>query len=156
MSKTHDYLPPNEDRDALNLLPLNKSLSLKDLRVLVVDDNEDNLLLASIILDEYAIEVTTAVSASEALKVLAQTKPDILICDIAMPGEDGYSLLRKIRELTPEQGGQIPAIALTAAARDEDRIRSKEAGFAIHITKPFEANALINAVAHLVVSLGKG
>lgn len=143
MSKTDDRLPSIEEREPLSLL------SLEKLRVLVVDDNEDNLLLASFILEENVMQVMTATSASEAFKMFLQTKPDILVCDIAMPGEDGYSLLRQIRNLKPCQGGQIPAIALTALATEEDRILCKNAGFQVHIAKPIEPNELIEVVAEL-------
>jgi CheY-like chemotaxis protein len=85
----------------------------------------------------------------EALEHLAGGIPDILVCDLAMPVEDGYSLIRKLRQLPPDHGGQIPAIALTAYARDEDRIRALTAGFQMHLTKPVEPRQLIEAIAHL-------
>lgn len=149
MSKTFEALPPKEDRDVLNLSPPNNSLTLEGLRVLVVDDNEDALLLTRIMLEGYGTEVMTAQSASEALKMLSQTKPDLLISDLAMPGEDGYSLIRQIRNLTSELGRQIPAIALTASARDQDRILSIEAGFQVHLSKPVEFAELVEVVANL-------
>ncbi len=148
MSNAYDSLPLKEDREFLNLSPPN-SPSFKSLRVLVVDDNTDSLLLTAFILEEYGAEVVTAASAGEALKIYLEAKPDLLICDIAMPGEDGYSLIRKIRLLEPEQGGQIPAIALTASARDEDRSLSMEAGFQVHLAKPIEPVELVGIVAAL-------
>lgn len=143
MSKTDDRLPSIEEREPLILL------SLEKLRVLVVDDNEDNLELTSFILEENVMQVMTATSASEGFKMFLQTKPDILVCDIAMPGEDGYSFLRRIRNLEPCQGGQIPAIALTALATEEDRILCKNAGFQMHIAKPIQPTELIEVVAEL-------
>ncbi len=143
MSKVYDRLPPNEDREPLGLVSLDK------LRVLVVDDNEDNLLLISFILEESAMQVMTATSASEAFNLFLQTKPDILVCDIAMPSEDGYWLIRKIRNLEPCQGGLIPAIALTASAREEDRILCMNAGFQVHIAKPIEPTKLVEIVVEL-------
>lgn len=143
MSKDYDKLPPSQEREPLSLLSLDK------LRVLVVDDNEDNLLLTSFILEEKVMQVMTATSASEAFSMFLQTKPDILVCDISMPGEDGYSLLRKIRNLEPFQGGQIPAIALTASAMEEDRILCMNAGFQVHIAKPIEPTELVEVVAEL-------
>jgi CheY-like chemotaxis protein len=149
MSNTYEGMPPKKDREFLNVSPSDKLLSLTSLRVLVVDDKEDSLVLTRFILEEYAMQVMTAVSANEALQIFSQTKPDILICDIAMPGEDGYSLIRKIRKLEPEQGERIPAIALTACARNKDRILSLNAGFQMHLTKPVDPEDLVQAVAGL-------
>ena len=144
ISNPYGTLPPEEDREILNF-----SAPLEDLRVLIVDDNEDTLVLTSFILEEYGIRAITAASASEALEMFLKAKPEMLICDLAMPGEDGYSLIRKIRNLEPEQGGQIPAIALTASARAEDRSLSIEAGFQIHLSKPIEPDGLVEVVAVL-------
>lgn len=152
MSKAYNRLPPNKDTEVLNLSPLNNFASLDGLRVLVVDDNEDALLLTRIILEEYPIQVMTAASASEALTKFSLTQPDILICDIAMPNEDGYSLIGKIRNLASELGVQIPAIAFTASASDEDRNKSIQAGFQIHLVKPIEPNELVGVVARLCTS----
>lgn len=148
MSNANDSLPLKEDREILNLSPPNSS-SLKSLRVLVVDDNTDNLLLTAFILEEYGIEVVTAESAGEALKLFLEAKPNMLICDITMPGEDGHTLIRKIRLLEPEQGGQIPAIALTASASEADRRLSMEVGFQVHLAKPIEPDKLVEMVAAL-------
>ena len=148
MSNANDSLPLKEDREFLNLSPPNL-LSLKSLRVLVVDDNIDSLLLTAFILEEYGTEVVKAASAGEALRIFLDTKLDMLICDLAMPREDGYSLIRKIRLLEPEQGGQIPAIALTASAGEEDRNLSIEAGFQVHLAKPIEPAELVGVVAAL-------
>jgi CheY-like chemotaxis protein len=148
MSNANDSLPLKEDREFLNLSPPNL-LSLKSLRVLVVDDNIDSLLLTAFILEEYGTEVVKAASAGEAFKMFLEAKLDMLICDLAMPDEDGYSLIRKIRLLEPEQGGQIPAIALTASAGEEDRNLSIEAGFQVHLAKPIEPAELVGVVAAL-------
>jgi CheY-like chemotaxis protein len=123
----------------------------------VVDDNVDTLELVTIILGEYGTEVITAASATEAIEAItqgarsasAQLKPNILISDIAMPGVDGYSLIRKVRTLSSEQGGQIPAIALTAYASEEERTRILDAGFQMHIPKPVEPSELVAVVAKL-------
>jgi CheY-like chemotaxis protein len=130
---------------------------LNGLRVLVVDDNVDTLELVTIILGEYGTEVITAASATEAIEAItqgarsasAQLKPNILISDIAMPGVDGYSLIRKVRTLSSERGGQIPAIALTAYASEEERTRILDAGFQMHIPKPVEPSELVAVVAKL-------
>lgn len=119
---------------------------LAGLRVLAVDDEPDARELTAVVLRQYGAEVLSAASADEALEVLGRDRPDVLVIDIAMPGVDGYSLLRTIRE----QGGdaaQIPAIALTAYARDEDRRRALATGFALHLTKPVEEAVLVRAVA---------
>jgi len=123
----------------------------------VVDDNVDTLELVTIILGEYGTEVITAASATEAIEAItqgarsasAQLKPNILISDIAMPGVDGYSLIRKVRTLSSERGGQIPAIALTAYASEEERTRILDAGFQMHIPKPVEPSELVAVVAKL-------
>jgi CheY-like chemotaxis protein len=130
---------------------------LNGLRVLVVDDNVDTLELVTIILGEYGTEVITAASATEAIEAITQgargaitqLKPNILISDIAMPGVDGYSLIRKVRTLSSERGGRIPAIALTAYASEEERTRILDAGFQMHIPKPVEPSELVAVVAKL-------
>lgn len=118
---------------------------------LVVDDNTDSLLLTSLILEEYEVQVMTATSAREALELIRQFKADFLISDIAMPGEDGYSLIRKIRTLPPFEGGLIPAIALTAYARDEECTLALKSGFQMYFAKPVEPTELVAAVAKLLV-----
>lgn len=121
------------------------TLTLKGLQVLVVDDEPDTREIVSLALEQYAVNVTTAASAFEALKVLEQLEPDVLISDIGMPGEDGYTLIRKVRQL----GGQMPAVALTAYAREEDRASALAAGFQCHISKPVEPEQLVAMVAQL-------
>jgi CheY-like chemotaxis protein len=148
MSNVNDSLPLKKDREFLNLSPPN-SLSLKSLRVLVVDDNIDSLFLTAFILEECGTEVVKAASAGEALRIFLDAKLDMLICDLAMPDEDGCSLIRKIRLLEPEQGGQVPAIALTASAGEQDRSLAMEAGFQVHLAKPIEPADLVGVVAAL-------
>lgn len=128
---------------------VNNFSNLEGLRLVVVDDDVDTLELITFILEEYNVQVTTATSASEALQAIARSTPDIIISDIAMPGEDGYSLIRKVRSLELEQGGHIPAIALTAFAREEDRILALDAGFQRHIPKPVDPFELVAIVAKL-------
>lgn len=124
--------------------------ALQDIKVLVVDDEEDSLQFITFLLKQSGAIVTATFSASTALEALEQVKPDILISDIGMPNQDGYSLLRQIRLLTAEQGGNVPAIALTAYATEEDSHRALSAGFQKHLTKPVEPADLIAAVADLV------
>ena len=122
---------------------------LEGLHVLVVDDDEDTRRLVKTVLESCNAKVTTAGSAVEALATLQSTCPDVLISDIGMPGEDGYSLIRKVRALPAEQGGQTPAAALTAFARVEDRLQVLRSGFQIHLPKPIEPVELIAVVANL-------
>lgn len=122
---------------------------LNGLRVLAVDDNADTRELLTFVLEEYGIEVLTAASATEALEIIAQLKPDSLLIDIAMPGEDGYSLIGKVRNLEAEEGGQIPAIALTASVDENGPALAIKAGFQNFITKPFDEVELVTAIANL-------
>ncbi|MDQ3282763.1 MAG: PAS domain S-box protein [Acidobacteriota bacterium] len=119
---------------------------LAGLRILVVDDEEDNLLIAHRIFTEHGAHVSTARSAGDALAALQAAPFDVLVSDIAMPGEDGFSLLRKVREQFPD----LPALALTAYARPEDRENVLRAGYDAHLAKPVEASQLVAAVAGIV------
>lgn len=123
--------------------------SLQGLKVLVVDDEADTRELIREVLKECGSEVITSHSAEEALVALEQHKPDILISDLGMPDEDGYSLISKIRALPAERGGQIPAAALTAYARAEDRMRVLRSGFQFHLPKPVDSAELVTVVASL-------
>jgi signal transduction histidine kinase len=122
---------------------------LDGVRVLVVEDEEDTreLLIAS--LRQCGADVTAAASVAEALESLDRSLPDVLVSDLAMPGEDGYSLIRKVRARGPEAGGKIPAAALTAYARAEDRVRALASGFQRHLPKPVDPADLIGMVASL-------
>ncbi len=122
---------------------------LQGLRVLVVDDEDDARALVATILEECGCSVTTSRSAEEALQRLSEAVPDVLVSDIAMPAEDGYELIRKVRALPREHGGDIPAAALTAYARPEDRRRMLNAGYSIHLPKPVEPAELVAVIATL-------
>lgn len=126
--------------------------SLKGLRVLVVDDNADNLLLLKAILEEYELQVITATSVDEALAAIVRVKPNILISDIVMPHKDGYSLIRQIRNLSTEQLRQLPAIALTGCATQEASFLALDAGFEMYETKPIDPDKLVAAIAYLAAS----
>ncbi len=117
--------------------------------VLVVDDEPDAAEVLARVLTRAGATVATAGGTDEALEKFHRARPHVLVSDIAMSGRDGYDLIRAIRELPPEQGGEIPAIAVTAYAREEDRIRALNAGFQIHLAKPVEPAALAAAIAHL-------
>jgi PAS domain S-box-containing protein len=121
---------------------------LEGLRVLVVDDDADTCEMLSLVLVRRGALVKTALSARAALDSLAW-EPDVIVSDIGMPGQDGYDLIGKLRALGLEQGRQIPAIALTAYAREEDRLHALSAGYQIHIPKPVEPHTLVAAIASL-------
>ena len=138
-------------------IPRDQHLSLEGLSVLVVDDQEEARVVLNHALSEYGAQVTTASSGAEALAILSRPpdgrRPDALILDIAMPGEDGYAVLKKMRALEVEQGAvvyQIPAIALTAHARVEDRVRALNAGFQMHVAKPVEPTELAVVILSLI------
>jgi CheY-like chemotaxis protein len=127
----------------------NPSALLEGIRVLVVDDNPDMREMLDIVLQQYGAEVTTVASAAEALATLKRSPPDILISDIGLPGQDGYGLIRHIRSLGPEQGGSVPALALTAWGSPEDRLQALSAGFHSHLSKPTDPDELATVVARL-------
>ena len=122
---------------------------LSGLRVLVVDDEAEACDLLGVMLGQRGAEVTTATTAADALAELERARPHLLISDIGMPGVDGYELMRRVRGLPPERGGRVPAVALTAYARAEDRLRALRAGYQTHVAKPVEPDELIAVVASL-------
>jgi len=130
-------------------VPFDNPPALNGVRVLLVDDEADSREFLVAALEECEAKVFAAASASEALEAVSQFKPHVLVSDIGMPLEDGYSLIRKVRQLSPEQGGEIPAIALTAYARAEDRMKAIASGFQMHIPKPVEPAELVTVVASL-------
>jgi CheY-like chemotaxis protein len=142
-------MPKSPSSKELGFAENDKFILLNGLRVLVVDDNADARELLTFILEQHRAEVTAVASATKALEVLAQIEPHILVSDLGMPGEDGYALIRKVRALPLEQGGRIPAIALTAYAKEEDRKRALLSGFQTHIPKPVEPEELVAVVASL-------
>jgi signal transduction histidine kinase/ActR/RegA family two-component response regulator len=125
------------------------SSALAGLRVLVVDDELDARQLISYTIARRGGEVKTCGSAREALKLLEQWRPDVLLSDIGMPGEDGYSLINQVRALPPEKGGRTPAAAFTAYVREEDRQRALKAGYQMHIAKPISSEQLVSTLAQL-------
>jgi PAS domain S-box-containing protein len=122
---------------------------LDGVRVLLVEDNPDTLDMLRFIFDEAGAEVIPATSVDDALDALERFRPDALVSDIAMPDRDGYDLIHEIRSREPERGGKIPAVAVTAYARAEDRVRVLAAGFQMHIAKPIDPDELIAVVASL-------
>jgi PAS domain S-box-containing protein len=122
---------------------------LDGLRLLVVDDEDDARTLVGTVLGEQGAEIHLAASASEAIAMLGQIRPDVVVSDIGMPEMDGYALIRAIRALSPASGGRTPAVALTAYARTEDAQLAFAAGFQMHVTKPIEPVQLAIVVANL-------
>ena len=117
--------------------------------ILVVDDDADSRDLVTTVLESAKASVLTAASATEALDILQREPVNVLLADVAMPGEDGCVLVRRLREREPPLN-TIPAVALTSFAGHDDRRRALDAGFQIHLGKPVEARTLIEAVASLV------
>jgi PAS domain S-box-containing protein len=125
-------------------------VELQGISVLVVDDEPDARSLVKHVLEECGALVRTASSATEAFELFQSQQPGVLVSDIGMPGDDGYSLIRWIRSLEKEKGGTTPALALTAYARPEDRMKAVRAGFQLHVVKPVEPAELVTMVASLV------
>ncbi len=123
--------------------------SLQGLRVLVVDDDPTAVDVNREILRQVGAEVRGCTSGAEALQILQEWRPAVLVSDIEMPGLDGYTLVRQVRALNPDQGGKTPAAALSAYDRPEDRVRSLRAGFNLHVSKPVDPNELAAIVASL-------
>jgi PAS domain S-box-containing protein len=137
-SRIEDFVSPND-----------RYPDLLGLQVLVVDDDVETLLMLSTMLDRYGIKVLACASAAQALEVLEQNSADLLISDIAMPNENGYEFISKVRSLETLQKRNIPAVALTAHVRIEDRIRALTAGYQMFIAKPIEIDDLLAAIATL-------
>jgi CheY-like chemotaxis protein len=127
---------------------------LSGVTVLVVDDEPDARELIERVLTECRAHVLTASSAEQALAMLQRERPHVLVSDIGMPNVDGYEFLRRVRALGHAAGGAIPAIALTAFARSEDRTRALRAGFLVHVSKPVEPSELVATVASVAGRTG--
>ena len=127
--------------------PMPRLPRLDELRILVVDDNADGRALTSLVLTQAGASVKAVASVREALQLLEVERPDALVSDIGLPDEDGYGLIRQIRQDEAEHGGFLPAVALTGYARAEDRARSLAAGFQAHVSKPVEPVELATAIA---------
>ena len=128
--------------------------SLNDVKILLVDDDADTLHVISAMLDGSKAVVQTAASVSEAMEILEWYNPDVLVSDLAMPGEDGYSLIRKVRALGVAGGYELPALALTSYVRVEDRTRALSAGFNLFVPKPVQLEELVTAIATLAETSG--
>jgi CheY-like chemotaxis protein len=131
-------------------IPFDCPPTLEGFRLLIVEDEPDARDLLTTILQQCKAEVRGVATPAEAMQELNEWKPDVLVSDIQMPGEDGYSLIRKVRLLETERAAKIPAIALTAHARVEDRMRALSSGYDAHVAKPVEPAELITVIASLV------
>ncbi|MDX2213692.1 MAG: PAS domain-containing protein [Oculatellaceae cyanobacterium bins.114] len=129
---------------------IDTALNLTGIKVLAVDDEQDTREFLQVALEQYGATVVSAASAAEAWQLLQIHQPDVLLSDVGMPDEDGFMLIRRIRSLPPNQGGQIPAAALTAYAREGDRLQALAAGFQIHISKPIEPIQLLTVILRLL------
>jgi len=132
-----------DDRDR----PDDQAAPLAGLRVLIVDDDMDSREVLAAFLALRGAEVRSAGSVIEALETMSDWRPDILVSDIGMPGQDGYDLIRQVRLKRAEDGGQIPAIALTGYATAQDCEHALSAGYHLHMTKPVEPRSLIKLIA---------
>ncbi len=128
--------------------------ALKGLRILVVDDDRATREVIADMLEQAGAAVTLAPSSADAMKAVAHSRPELLLCDIAMPGEDGYAFIRKLRALGAARSGDIPALAFTALARDEDRERALAAGYQMHIAKPVDIDQFTEALLALAALRG--
>ena len=128
--------------------PMNTGL-LEGLHVLVLDDEADTRELLVTAIERCGARVTAVANVPDALSAVDREIPDVLVSDIGVPGEDGYSFIRKLRARGPERGGKVPAAALTAYARSEDRIRALSAGFQTHLAKPVDPGELVATIAAL-------
>jgi len=149
-----DHTPELADHDARrSSIPGERSPALPGVRVLVVDDEDDARSLLTTVLEQCGAVVSTAADAATGLDTLRALRPDVLVSDIGMPGASGYELIRRVRALPLDLGGQTPAVALTAYARTEDRMNALAAGFNMHVLKPIEPAELVVVIASLVARM---
>ena len=132
--------------------PRSRSIDLDGTHVLIVDDEPDARELLRVMVTDTGARISEAASAAEALTLYAQDRPDIILADVAMPGQDGYALLRAIRDLAAGEGGHVRAIAVSAYARREDRQRALKAGFNDHVCKPVQVDHLYDAIERVWVN----
>jgi CheY-like chemotaxis protein len=148
--KTNGHEKGAEQFDSDELTLSAHQNEIKGKRILLVDDEKDTLELVGDVLAQNGVEVRTHTSVADALETLKQWKPDVIISDIAMPEEDGFSFIKKLKTLSPEEGGTIPAIALTAYVGIKERTQVLSSGFQMYVPKPVEPSELLAALASLV------
>jgi CheY-like chemotaxis protein len=129
--------------------PASALSTLAGIRVVVVDDEQDARDLVTAVLEQAGAIVTSVGSAEEAMHAIAERPPSLLVSDIGMPGEDGYALIARVRALPAESGGRLPAVAVTAFTRDDDRARALRAGYTAHVAKPIDPAALVTLVSNV-------
>jgi CheY-like chemotaxis protein len=149
-----DDMPRVHPRGTATAAQSFKAGDLSGVHVLAVDDEPDALALVSELLKAAGAEVTTAHSAAEALSCLAAEVPTVLLADLGMPHVDGFQLLEQVRRHPDEAVRRVPAAALTAYARSEDRVRALRAGFQIHLAKPIDPSELVTTIAALARPIG--
>ncbi|MBV9388404.1 MAG: response regulator, partial [Chroococcidiopsidaceae cyanobacterium CP_BM_ER_R8_30] len=146
-------LMPTQSSVGLEHSSSEPSLDLQGVQVLVIDDEVDSRDFVAFVLEQAGAIVTTAATASEGFLALMQSPPDVLLSDIGMPDMDGYMLMQQIRALPAEQGGDIPAIALTAYAGEFNQRQALSIGFQRHVSKPVEPEILVRVIATLLARL---
>jgi CheY-like chemotaxis protein len=152
------YLPIREAEHRLGASilpdrrPRSRALELDGAHVLIVDDEADARELLRVILASTGARISEAQTAPEALRIYSEDRPDIILADVAMPGQDGYALMRAIRELAGGEGGSVRAIAVSAYARREDRQRAIKAGFNDHVAKPVQLDDLYDAIERVWIN----
>lgn len=139
-------------RSSRSNVAIGVTTGLEGVRVLVIDDERDNRLLLGAILARAGAVVESADCASLALQMMSTFRPELLVSDIGLPGEDGYSLMRRVRALGDDAGGRVPAIALSGLMSSEERKRASDAGFDVFMDKPVQVMGLIRAAERLVGS----
>lgn len=127
--------------------PASALASLRGLRALIVEDEVDARELLHFVLEDTGMLVTSVGSVPEALAALSAEQPHVLVSDVGLPGQDGYALLRAVRDLPATRGGGVVAVAVTALGRDEDRRNAIDAGFDVHLSKPVDPQTLLHVLA---------
>jgi CheY-like chemotaxis protein len=140
-----ELLPEDGDHER----PVAEAMHLDGVKILVVDDDVDTCHMLKFALRQHGASVETVTCASEALRALAEEHPEVLIADINMPDEDGYSLIRRVRRLPDDRLSAIPAVAVTALSRAEDTERALSAGFQMHLPKPIDISELVDSIRRL-------
>jgi PAS domain S-box-containing protein len=157
ISRTFEQLSNRSAGDAASAdLSFDSPPDLTGIKILAVDDEPDARMLLEAMFEQCGADIETCGSVREALERLTEYQPDVLVSDIGIPGEDGYVLIRKVRELEASTGRSIPAVALTAFARTEDRIRALAAGYNMHVPKPVEPAELALVISSLVGPISGG
>ncbi len=121
-------------------------MNLKGVRVLLVEDEPDSREVLAFILEDCGAEVATAASVREAMEIFDRAQPSVVVSDISMPEEDGYGLIKRVRDRSPDDGGTVPAVAVTAFRYEHNRDRCLSAGFQEYLSKPVDPDVLCNAV----------